>query len=46
LSYEQGGEKRLRTGYNGGESVMVYVVMAGLALFVLNSVDINLNILA
>ena len=46
LSYELGGEKRLRSGYNGGESVMVYVVMAGLALFVLNSVDINLNILA
>ena len=46
ISYEQGGRPNLKTHYNGGESVMAYVVMAGLALFVLNSVDINLNILA
>ena len=32
--------------YQGGNSLFGYIVMGGLALFILNSVDMNLNILA
>ena len=45
-SPEQGGHAILAGEHNGGDSLMVYAVLAGLALFVYNSVDINVDILA
>ena len=45
-SPEQGPAPVLAGEYNGGDSLMVYAVLAGLALFAFNSVDINVDILA
>ena len=46
LGYAGGPDPNLKGDYNGGNSVMAYLVMGGLALLVFNSVDINMDILA
>ena len=45
-SYDEEESVRLQGGHNGGSSMMAYFAMAGLALFVFNSVDINIDLLA
>jgi hypothetical protein len=42
----EGVGEALAGEYKAGDSLMVYAVLAGLALFVYNSVDINVDILA